>query len=671
MGKHKNKTPPVEGGTKFTFRTFIKELQDNTNLSNSFYRQFNHNAQVDRMRNAFDDNVAATHRKQYKKNKKNKNHKKANGKDDDILLHLNHKLTGLDLQSVGATDTIVSAYRLVNTLPTALEKMYARNQIRKIIGLTKADERHFTDAANSTSNPTQLEIDLIERVTAKYKNDNDILYSIGQYYKENKERKLWHLITKDAVQAELQHIVRNMATNDAQININFICTESIKRLQNECNGEVEFKKLQKQNSYTNNNSIVNIDTLNTATTNIFTNIENTLTASGNSNMYLNNALLRINCTKTNKQIPKVNIYESMPGGRFNMDSVLFNPVDRQINTIKKLYTVDYGRDGLYFRYKFKTNYMPNKKLIQGIDKGKAKNFIHFLDCISGNLSGANKTMFLTAYLDMLAYLIQPIKRHNCFFYIYGLGENGKSFGIKIIESIAGSDKITYKEIENANDNPRFFAAELSDIYAVIEDDLQHFKPELAGVLKKYSNGNTIVSAEIKHTSQLKSYLLKCSMVLLSNKRIIINDTTKGLSRRLYPFTFDTDISPFFDQDRNGIPLLKNELDYVYNLLRYRMPRVIKNGVQHNKLMQKDITKITRGSTVDQLIGKLKHTKKGYVKLSDLLVYVASNLAKMYGLNTRQADRLTIEFIKDKVQQLGFKIDDGKGIILNAKLKTKK
>jgi len=206
---------------------------------------------------------------------------------------------------------------------------------------------------------------------------------------------------------------------------------------------------------------------------------------------------------------------------------------------------------------------------------------------------------------------------------------------------------------------------------VVEDDLQHFKPELAGLLKKYSNGNSVVAAEVKRDNDLKTFLLKCSMVLLSNKNININDSTKGLRRRLYPFTFGSDITESFDRYKNGVPLLKNELPVIFNLLRYRMPRVIKTGVLHNSLMNKDIDRITRGSAVDRYMRFIKHAEGKQLPMVDVLSYITASMSDIYGSSSRQADRVSIELIRDKATQLGFTVDYSRGIIMDAKLKTPK
>jgi len=386
VSKKKDKAQPVLDGSRYTFRTFIKILQDNTSLKPSFYTRFNRQGAVSKARKAFDNATSLQSAKQ-KPGKKSKRKPATNGKDGevntDVLNHINQALTNIDLQSSGAPDVVVNAYRLVDSMDSELEQMYCRKQIKELLKLTRQEEQLFIREARRGKDNAQLEIDLIEKVTAEYRDNNKTVYSIGKYYNYNDKKKIWQAVTKEAIEAKLYHIVRQFAITNGQLNINNVVNESIARLRNETNGELLF------------------------------NVENAAMLTGDCFLYLQDSLLKLNIRKCDHKITRDSVYDQFQDKRFNVEKLLFTDLDKQTNKIKGLYTLDYKREGLYYKSKFHVPFMDNKALRKAVENGEAKHFIRFLSSISAHLSDdTERSMFVLSVLDMMAYLIQPLKRQT-------------------------------------------------------------------------------------------------------------------------------------------------------------------------------------------------------------------------------------------------------------------
>ena len=667
---------------RVTFRTLINICKDHTSFGQKFYaNNFNKKGAQERARERF-----AEARKNSKGKKKRKKSDTPETKNTTVIEDINEALRGFDLSAPSSAAVMVSVVKdLLPQVEDKGERLVVEKQIRQAFKLSKPEFAELKRVnlrqkiEDEGADVTALEVDLIQKVTAAYKKhvadkdtDHSVIYTMGNFYNYNKRARVYRKLAKETVNAHLYNVVVKLTDSlvtDQAININHIQAEALKRVQAEFNGEVIFNESDLTEKF-NKSRLRNIGELNTGHTDLFTNVINAQVASGDVYMYMNNAQVVYRTQSKNKKIGNTNIRRVLTGEE-TIEQLLSMPEDLENHKIGGLLEVDHERHGLYYNAKMPANFMSNKETLKALRSGGAKRFVHFLDCVTANLKPMERAEFITAYLDILAYLMQPVKRHNCFFYFYGLGENGKSFGMNILQACCGKTQIAKRPLETANENPRFFASSLHSINAAYDDDIQTVSAPLVGMLKKYSNGNDVVTAELKGSNEPLEFLLRCSMVLLSNKKLSIKDSTKGLSRRLYALNFGVDISVRFDRYKHGVPLLEKEVDVIYNLLRLRIPRVVKQGVQHTPAMAKETHAITNKGILAMAVNKLKPKRGSDILVRDLLTHVKAEHIETYGADSIPSRDISIEELTEALTQRGHTINVAKGLVKNVKIKKRK
>ena len=662
--KKKRDKEIVLDGSGYTFRTFIQILQQHTSLPNSFYRRFNVEGAAQRQRQMFVD--AALKREANgteKKKKKPKKPKKekvdvpapSTSKDETIEL-LSEYLNGADLAAFGASDQIIEAYRLVETLDPAT-RIIERRKLRALAKLSKDDEQSILRNLHANEGLTDVEfIDIVERCLAAYQLETKILYTLGSFYEFLEKQKLWAKIQEDTIKAQLEEVVKVETKSIENPPINHIVAESIKRIKMVENGEVRFKSLE----------FGVAETFNAGVNDIFTNILNAQVMTGDVFLNVKNSEIRINTKRKSKSIKGRGEIEKVKR-KDSIEDLLLRDVDLANGRVKGLVRVDTKRKETYYNNKMPSNYISDKELAKAIKAGKLRAFTHFLDCITKNLKPKERNEFIHAYLDTLAYIIQPIKRHNLFFYFQGNGANGKSFTMRIVEACIGSNFITSTNFDAAENNPRFFESSMAGCHIMYDDDVQNFGPKTLGLLKKYSNGNEIIKAELKGSNDRLQFQQRSSMVLSSNPKVYITDSSYGLERRIRPFHFGTRIDDAFDRYKDGDDLLDNELHLIFNVLRLRIPRVVKYGVDRTEAMQHFVNRLTRSSPVDKAIDRLKHSKGSEVSVSKIVAAVHTYYEKVMGPgNTYRLP--STHTILNMLEERGFKTNDNGTKVVNAKFK---
>lgn len=679
--KHaQDKIKQARGKSQITFRTLINICKEHSTLPPAFYRRFNKQGAQAQASAKFDEYAKQANLTTKKKGKKKSDVETFDDGNDNlqVIQDLIDTIDGDDLQSQAKTETLFRMVRELN--PTA--RVLAENAIKKHLKMTQpqidAIKRALMNEGKEDSDPTQAEVDLIQQVTAAYKKerktDSDnpsIMYTAGSFFRFNEKLKLYIPLSEHSVASDLYKIVHRIAVyspGDKPININTIVNESLKRVQLEYNGEDIFAKSGHLQAF-DKSEICNPADFNYTMTDIFTNVENAQIASGDVTLYLNNAEVKIATGKKSKSIPRHNIQKDLKGKQSIRDLLV---MQHDLDNMKRkgMVSVDFQRRGLFYSSKMNANHMSTKKLLKAINNGGAKNFIHFLDCVTAHLSKKRRAQFIAAYLDMLAYIMQPIKRHSCFFMMYGNGENGKSFGNKILTTAIGRNAIESRGLEAGAENPRFFENSLHGKNVIVDDDVGQISPKFVALLKRYSNGNDIISAERKGSDERMKFMLRASMVMLSNRRVSVQDGSFGFIRRAHPFHFGSRIDGTFDRYKHGDVLLRDEIDVVFNLLLLRVPRVVKNGPQHTKDMKHEIGEMTSNGFTDHFLNQRLIAKKGErIALKDVLAALMFETTEIAGESKSQPRTVSFLKLQEIVVQRGFMIDKKKRVI-NAKLKKK-
>ena len=667
-----------------TFRTFIHELQQHTTLPQSFYAGFNAAGKRAAAVAAFKAHLAvpiegtAPPDERARAKAKAKHATEDAGKleknsDDAIALEISQAVSGLSIDDPGSIDAVMSAYHLAGTMTSNSKRLAVHRSLRKHLQLTRVEEKSFIResrqyTAPAEGEPETRELDFVETVLNRFlATTMSVIYSIGRYYRYYPDRHIWVAIDENTVAAAILEVIKTLPADviDNGRNIDLLKKDVMERLRAERDGGRIYSQLEGI-ARQDDPQLPYISRLPTETTPIFTNYRNLQIASGDVHLYCNNAVVQLRTNGISNLVPDVDVRDSY-APKTPLRDLLLLPCDVANMKREGLVLVDEERDGYYVQSHRNVAYMPLKDVRRAVKRGAADRLLHFLDCISRSYKGKAKRDFITNYLDMLAYIMQPIKRHSVFYYVYGLGDNGKSFGIMILERICQPDEVVRQEVEAAANNPRFFASQLDGVHALVEDDLQEFKPGLLGILKRYANGNQLQNVEQKHSNERYAFLMTATFVLLSNRRINIQDTTKGLERRLHAMHFRDDISQEFTRREHGVPLLADDMDLVFNLLLMRIPRVVVSGPSRSETMIKAGRKLTRASNLQMLLTDLVASKRGRVTLAELYNHVMDKHMDLYG--DFNMPTYTIDGMQQKVIELGFAIENG--TILNAKLKETK
>ena len=130
--------------------------------------------------------------------------------------------------------------------------------------------------------------------------------------------------------------------------------------------------------------------------------------------------------------------------------------------------------------------------------------------------------------QIIAYSLSPIKPNEYFFGIYGNQRTGKSFLLKVIKSIVGSEFCVEKKISDMDN--RFSSSGLWGKKIFIEPDLKTRQPLPEDFIKAYA-GEQEITIEEKNMQAIDGVKTSIAMFFISNYEFHTKGL-EGLSRRL-------------------------------------------------------------------------------------------------------------------------------------------
>ena len=172
--------------------------------------------------------------------------------------------------------------------------------------------------------------------------------------------------------------------------------------------------------------------------------------------------------------------------------------------------------------------------------------------------------------QIMGYLLIPSTAFRKLFVFLGVGSNGKSTLIRVIEAVLGRDNVSHQSLHGISEN-RFSASELfgklANTYADLDDrDLRH-----SGLLKQIVSGDSL-QFEKKHKNPF-SAPVTARLLFSANEMPIIRDTSEAITDRLilieFPNRFEED-----KQDKQLGQKLTEETEIEGIIVRWAMPGLL-------------------------------------------------------------------------------------------------
>lgn len=139
--------------------------------------------------------------------------------------------------------------------------------------------------------------------------------------------------------------------------------------------------------------------------------------------------------------------------------------------------------------------------------------------------------------QVLAYSLSPQKPNEYFFALYGNQRTGKSFFIKILKALIGSEFCIEKRVEDMEN--RFASSGFWGKKVFIEPDLKTRQPLPEDFIKAYS-GEQIITIEEKHEPAQDGVRISMAMFFVSNYEFQTRGL-EGLARRIVLIPFQNRI----------------------------------------------------------------------------------------------------------------------------------
>ena len=178
-------------------------------------------------------------------------------------------------------------------------------------------------------------------------------------------------------------------------------------------------------------------------------------------------------------------------------------------------------------------------------------------------------------LEVMGYIIQPVKNLSAWVLFQGEGANGKGVLLEVLQSILGEAALSTEiAMMNPAANKHAFA-DLPGKLAVLDDDLKARTVLPDSTLKKLSE-NKSLQANPKNRATFRFYNTAICLIA-SNHWPATRDLTHGLRRRAYVFRFDRIFEQHeIDPDR-ARKIVDGELSGVLNLLLSALRRLRNRG----------------------------------------------------------------------------------------------
>lgn len=140
--------------------------------------------------------------------------------------------------------------------------------------------------------------------------------------------------------------------------------------------------------------------------------------------------------------------------------------------------------------------------------------------------------------QIMAYSLSPIKNNEYFFGIYGNERTGKSFLLKIIKSVIGSEFCVERKISDMDN--RFASSVLWGKKIFIEPDLKTRKPLPEDFIKAYA-GEQEITIEEKNLPAIDGVKISMALFFISNYEFHTKGM-EGLARRMIMIPYKNDIA---------------------------------------------------------------------------------------------------------------------------------
>ena len=206
--------------------------------------------------------------------------------------------------------------------------------------------------------------------------------------------------------------------------------------------------------------------------------------------------------------------------------------------------------------------------------------VSFLDEISCGNPDIKKVI-----LESVGCMLSPSKSFGKIFIWYGNGANGKSLLLDLIDRIMG-DKMTHANILGIND--KFALEQVVGGVCNVTDDVGITTLKETGLLKTLTQGSSIeVHRKFKQSIKWKP---NSQFVMCCNEIPRINDTTKGMIRRLVFVPFNMQLDP----DKLDILLYQkicadaNNLRYLLTASVFAYRNAVKVGHLHRLEKQDEL-----------------------------------------------------------------------------------
>jgi phage/plasmid-associated DNA primase len=134
------------------------------------------------------------------------------------------------------------------------------------------------------------------------------------------------------------------------------------------------------------------------------------------------------------------------------------------------------------------------------------------------------------FSQVIAYTLNPIKHRPHFFAMYGGQDTGKSFFLKFLRTIVGTQFFVRRKIEVMTKNNKFAEYDLWGAKVYYDDDVRA-NVALPDDFVKSCSGLEETSVEPKFEKTIKNVKISVAMYFISNHAFTVAGGTQGIERR--------------------------------------------------------------------------------------------------------------------------------------------
>lgn len=271
--------------------------------------------------------------------------------------------------------------------------------------------------------------------------------------------------------------------------------------------------------------------------------------------------------------------------------------------------------------------------------------------------------------EMIGYAIQPNKDIAIWSLWYGMGENGKSQVLTVLQGLMGNAALNQSIGYFDTSRNRFALSQLLGRLAIIDDDLKK-NTQLPDDFLKKATENKALSVETKYGKAPLDFVVTSMVIMAGNHYPYTSDLSRGLRRRATVIPFIREVPKVDRIPKLGDLIVKTELAGVLNKALAGLERLRKRGsfeIPNSCAKACDLWLQSANQLVQYLDERYDDGTLGKVKFTDMWVDYSTMWVHEAGVRRVYTRNNFGQALRD----LGYKVSKATGNVLTVFGLTKK